>query len=229
MKKISNSDLLSHYFVKYDIEKLFDKDIIKYAQLHFYQKEEFILHAESELEYYYLLVNGKIKISYLFENGKSMLLKFYKDFNTIGDMELLRNIPIRCNVEAIQDTYLIAIPSAILREKYADNLNFLHYLVNSLSEKMEATINNNSYNFVYPLINRLASYLVEHITDKNYILLNSSYKEIAQFLGTTYRHLSRTFKELESLSIIKCEDKTVYILDENSLRDLSKNLYRMSF
>ena len=228
MKKVLNKDLLNYYFIKHDIEKIFDTDIVNYVGLHFYEKEEFILEAESELEYYYLLVDGKIKISYLFENGKSMLLKFYKDFNSIGDLELLKNIPVRCNVEAIEDTYLIAIPSSILRKKYINNLNFLHHLIDSLSEKLDATINNTSYNFIYPLINRLASYLVEHITNKNYIILNSSFKEIAQFLGTTYRHLSRTFKDLELKSIIKCDNKTIYILDEDRLRELSKNLYIQS-
>lgn len=225
MKRISNNTLLGHYIDKHNIENILDKDVLKYAQLHFFEKEEYILEAESNLEYYYLLVDGKIKISYLFENGKSMLLKFYKGFNSIGDLELLKNIPILCNVDAIEDTYLIAIPSDILREKCLDNKKFLHHLINSLSEKLYATINNSSYNFVYPLINRLSSYLIEHITDKNYIVLNSSFLEIAQFLGTTYRHLNRTFKELESKSIIKCEDKTIYILDENRLRELSKNLY----
>ncbi|HEX9027358.1 MAG TPA: helix-turn-helix domain-containing protein [Clostridium sp.] len=228
MKKVLNKDLLNYYFIKHDIEKIFDTDIVNYVGLHFYEKEEFILEAESELEYYYLLVDGKIKISYLFENGKSMLLKFYKDFNSIGDLELLKNIPVRCNVEAIEDTYLIAIPSTILRKKYIDNINFLHHLINALSEKLDGTINNSSYNFVYPLINRLASYLVQYITDKNYVLLNSSFKEIAQFLGTTYRHLSRTFKDLELKSIIKCDNKTIYILDEDRLRELSKNLYIQS-
>lgn len=225
MKKISDNNLLNHYIVKHNIENILDKDILRHAQLHFYEKEEYILEAESNLEYYYLLVDGKIKISYLFENGKSMLLKFYKDFNTIGDLELLKNIPILCNIDAVEDSYLIALPSDILRKKYLNNIKFLHHLIDSLSEKLYATINNSSYNFVYPLINRLSSYLVEHITDKNYIVLNSSFLEIAQFLGTTYRHLNRTFKELESKSIIKCEDKTIYILDEDRLRELSKNVY----
>lgn len=228
MKRISNKDLLNYYFVKHDIEKLFDKNILNYAQLHFFQKDEFILEAGYELEYYYLLVDGKIKISYLFENGKSMLLKFYKGFNTIGDLELLKNIPIRCNAEVVEDTYLIAIPSVILRTNYIDNLNFLHHLIDSLSDKLDATINNSSYNFVYPLVNRLASYLVQHITDTDYILLSSPFKEIAQFLGATYRHLGRTFKELEAESIIRCENKTIYILDEDRLRELSKNVYLKS-
>jgi CRP-like cAMP-binding protein len=225
MRRILDNNLLNHYIVKHNIESIFDKDILENAQLHFYEKEEYIVEAETNLEYYYLLVEGKIKITYLFENGKSMLLKFYKDFNTIGDLELLKDIPILCDVDAVQDTYLIAIPSNILRDKYFDNLKFLHHLVDSLSDKLYATINNSSYNFVYPLINRLSSYLVENITDKNHVILNSSYLEISQFLGTTYRHLNRTFKELEAKSIIRCQDKTIYILDEDRLRELSKNLY----
>lgn len=225
MKKISNCELLNEYINKYNIENIFDKDILKYAQLHFYEKDEYILEAQSNLQYYYLLVQGKVKVSYPFENGKSMLLKFYSDFISIGDLELLKNIPVLCDVDAVIDTYLIAVPSDILRKKYFDNPKFLHHLVDSLSDKLYATINNTSYNFVYPLTNRLASYLAEYITDKNYIHLNCSFKDLAEFLGTTYRHLSRTLKELEASSIIKCDDKIIYILDEDKLRELSKNMF----
>lgn len=225
MKKISNCELLKDYINKYNIENIFDKDILKFAQLHFYEKDEFILEAQSNLQYYYLLVHGKVKVSYPFENGKSMLLKFYSDFISIGDLELLKNIPVLCDVDAVTDTYLIAVPSDLLRKKYFDNPKFLHHLVDSLSDKLYATINNTSYNFVYPLTNRLASYLVEYITDKNYLHLNSSFKDMAEFLGTTYRHLSRTLKELEASSIIKCDDKIIYILDEDKLRELSKNMF----
>lgn len=225
MKRVFDSKLLTRYIKKHNIESIFDDEILKYAQLHFYEGEEYILESGEILEYYYLLVDGKIKIYYPFENGKSMTLKFYKDFNTIGDLELLKGIPILCNIDAVEDTFLIAIPSTILREKYFDNVKLLHHLVDSLSEKLYGTINNSSYNFVYPLINRVASYLVEHLTDKNYIILNSSYLDIAQFLGTTYRHLNRTLKEMESKSIIKCSDKKIYILDINKLRELSKNIY----
>lgn len=228
MKRILNKNLLDNYIVKYDIEQKFDKDLINIMELHFYEKDEFIYDVDAIQEYYYLLVDGKIKISYIFENGKSMLLKFYTPFNTIGDLELLKNKPIACQIEAVQDTYLIAIPTYIIRSSYLDNPKFLRHLVESLGEKLYATINNSSYNFVYPLINRLSSYLVEHLTDKNYIVLNSSFLDIAQFLGTTYRHLNRTIKELEEKSIIKCKDKTIYILDESKLRELSKNSYMES-
>ncbi|OOM69969.1 regulatory protein YeiL [Clostridium puniceum] len=228
MKKILDNNLLNNYIVKYSIENIFDKTLLNHMQLYFYKKDESILKAETNLEYYYLLVDGKIKISYLFENGKSMLLKFYKDFNTIGDLELLKNLPVYCDIDAIEDTYLIAISSDLLRKEYLDNSKFLLHLAESLSDKLYTTINNTSYNFVYPLINRLSSYLVEYLTDENYIVLNSSFLEIAQFLGTTYRHLNRTLKELEEESIIKCRNKTIYILDKERLRELSKNSYLKS-
>jgi len=154
-----------------------------------------------------------------------MLLKFYKDLNTIGDLELLKNLPICCNIDAIEDTYMIAVSVDILRKEYFNDSKFLRHLVESLSEKLYATINNSSYNSVYPLINRISSYLVEHLIHRDYVILNSSFLEIAQFLGTTYRHLNRTLNELEAKSIIRCENKTIYILDEEKLRDLAKNLY----
>ena len=225
MKRIVDNTKLNIYFNKYSIENLFDKNIIEFAELQTYEKGELILKADSRLENYYILVEGQIKIAYLFENGKSMLLKFYKDFITIGDMELLRDKPIRCNVEAVEEVSIIAIPLSIIRSNYIANVNFLHHLVDSLSEKLDATINNTSYNYIYPLPNRLASYLVDHIADKDYIKLTASFKEIAEFLGTTYRHLGRTFKELEEKSIIKVDKKTVYILDEIRLKELSKNSF----
>jgi len=225
MRKVFDDILLNNYIKKNNIDKIFDDEILKQSQLYFYEKEEYILEAGEELKYYYLLVDGKIKIYYPFENGKSMLLKFYTAFNTIGDLELLKDIPILCNVDAVEDTYLIAIPSEILREKYINDVKFLHHLVDSLSEKLYGTINNSSYNFIYPLTNRLSSYLIEHLTDKDCIILNSSYLDIAQFLGTTYRHLNRTLKEMETKSIIKCEDKKIYVLDIDELRELSKNVY----
>lgn len=228
MKTIRNKELLLNYFVRHGIETIFDKDILDFAQLRSYEKNETIMEAESELEYYFLLVEGKIKISYPFENGKGMLLKFYRDFNVIGDLELMKNMPVRCNVEAVQNCRLIAVPVAVLREEYMDNVKFLHHLIASLSMKLDATMNNSSYNMAYPLSNRLASYLTEYITENDEIRLNSSYQEIAQFLGTTYRHLSRTLNELEEKAIIRCEGRTIHLLDEGKLRALSKNLYKGS-
>jgi CRP/FNR family putative post-exponential-phase nitrogen-starvation transcriptional regulator len=225
MKRISDRSLLNHYIEKYRLDGFFGHEILSRAFLAFYIKDEFVMEAQSELQYYYLLVDGKVKISYPFENGKSMFLKFYQDFNVLGDLEFLKNIPVLCNVEAIRDSYFILVPADVLRRESMENVEFLRHLVESLSNKLYATINNSSYNYIYPLVNRLSSYLLEHINDSNAIAMTSSYEEIAQFLGTTYRHLNRTLKEMERRAVIRCENKTIHILDRESLEALSKNVY----
>ncbi|MDZ4907277.1 cyclic nucleotide-binding protein, partial [Clostridium perfringens] len=52
MKRISDDKLLNYYIHKHNIENILDEEILKYAQLHFYEKEEYILEAEGSLEYY---------------------------------------------------------------------------------------------------------------------------------------------------------------------------------
>ncbi|QZY56425.1 Crp/Fnr family transcriptional regulator [Crassaminicella profunda] len=226
MKKIINPKLLDYYKKKYHIDDIFDDEVLSFMELHHYEKGEKILQAKNELIYYYFFVEGKIKIFSLLENGKSLLLEFYTEFDTLGDVELFKNLSIRSDVEAVKNSYLIGIPANILREKCHDNIKFLRFMIDSLSIKLESTSNNSSYNLLYPLINRLSSYLLEHITDKDYIILNSSFKDISEFLGTTYRHLHRTFTTLQSKGIIKYHGQTVYILNKNELKKLSKNLYR---
>ena len=213
MKRINDVDLLNFYINQHKINDIFDQQILDYAQLHYYQKDEMILKAEDRLNYYYLLVNGKIKVSYLFENGKSMLMKFYQEFNSIGDVELLKDVPILCNIESITEAYLIAIPADVLRNQFMDNLKFLHHLIRCLSEKLYVTVNNSSYNLIYPLINRLASYLMELKGEGNEVILSATYTEVAEFLGTSYRHLNRIMKELEDKSIISIHKKKIRILD----------------
>lgn len=227
MKIINNKKLLNNYITKYQINDILSNKILPYTELHFYEKGECIFLAEHQLVFYYFLVDGKIKVFSLLENGKSLLLAFYNNFVTLGDVELLKNTPILNNVEVVENSYLIGIPANILREDCYNNNNFLKFMINSLSTKMQANNINNSYNLLYPLINRLSSYLLEHHNPNNkYIVLSSSFKDISDFLGTSYRHLNRTLNELEKLDIIRCEGKKIYILNIRKLEELAKNLYR---
>lgn len=225
MRKISDRVLFNYYNEKYGIHNIFDKEILDRAQLRKYNKGELILEGGAGLESLCLLVDGKVKVYYLFENGKTMFLKFYQGFQVLGDVEFLKGIPVQCHVEAVKDSHVIAIPADYLRKAYHDNANFMRYLSETLSDKLYVTINNSSYNYIYPLTNRLASYLLESMADKDLIEINTSYEEIAQFLGTTYRHLNRTINEMESKSIIRCKDRKIYVLDIGQLRDLSKNIF----
>jgi CRP-like cAMP-binding protein len=226
MEKLLDKTQLSFYINKHNLCQIFDEAVLTHAELHQFEKGEQILKVDSLLKYYYFFVKGKIKVFSPQENGKSLLLRFYTTFDTLGDLELFRNSSVRSNVEAVEDTLLIALPTEILHKLCNDNPIFLRFIINSLSIKLESISYNSAYNLLYPLINRLCSYLIEHVTDEDYIYLTSSYEDISDFLGTTYRHLHRTLNQLQEKKIIACEGKKLYILDRAELKRLSKNLYR---
>ncbi len=83
----------------------------------------------------------------------------------------------------------------------------------------------NSVNILYPLENRLASYILASYTNED----NNNTEnltQIAEFLGTSYRHLLRVVKEFELEKIIKRDNKKLVILDKDKLEDLAGDLYQ---
>jgi CRP-like cAMP-binding protein len=207
------------------IDRFFDTDITPHASLMTFEPGESILTAGDALTHYLLLVEGRIKVSYLFENGKTMAVKFYHPLTPIGDIEYLKDVPLLCNVDAIEASSFIAIDVETLRTHFGADIAFLKHLVESLSDKLYATVSNNAYNFIYPLPNRLASYLLHQPSTGNVISLHASYLEIADFLGTTYRHLNRTLNALVDEGILDQRDHEIEIIDRVHLEMLAKSTY----
>lgn len=225
MKKLSDIARKTALIEQLMLKETLGESILAISELHFFEKGETILTAGEELSYYYIIGDGKAKVTYLLENGTSILLKFHTEPNSLGDIEFLRNHTVKCDVEAVKDTYMIAFPTSVLRETYIEDPRLLRHLADGLSDKLFATLNNSSYNLAYPLINRLSSYLCEVMTDENMIILSSTFQDISKYLGTTYRHLYRTLKKLETDGIIKMQSNTVHVLDVEKLRYLSKNSF----
>lgn len=227
MQLLHDESLRNKYIRDYELHSTFSQELIASSQLHMFDKDEWIMLASDSLSYYYFILNGQVKISYPFENGKSLLLKFYGPMQTLGDMELLRNEPIRCDIQATRNTLLLGFPVSHLRSTYLMDPLFLQHLVKSLGDKLYATLNNEAYNLTYPLVNRLASYLMEVSQGESSLLLKDTYENIAAFLGTTYRHLRRIFIQLEEQGILLSKGKSVTILDAKKLSSLAKGTFKL--
>lgn len=226
MKKITDPEVMNRYIKSYQLDEVIEMDDLMKGHLVQYQKGDTILHCGNELHYFYFFLKGKIKVLNILENGKSLLLRFYTELDTLGDIELLYPGPIDCNVEAVTESFVLAVPMNLIREHYLDNPVFLKFIAESLGDKLKSISRNSAYNLYYPLINRLSSYIYEHVNDQNKVLFYSSYQDISEFLGTTYRHLNRTLNELADMKIIKVDGKEITILDLDELKALAKNLYR---
>ncbi|HCX04497.1 MAG TPA: cyclic nucleotide-binding protein [Clostridiales bacterium] len=214
------------YIEKYSIKDILPEDIINQLQLVKYDSGENILQAEEKLEKLYFFVEGKLKVYTFQENGRSLLLSFYTKFDSIGEVELFKDLKITNPVDAITDSYLLSIPVEVLKDKVMDYPPFLRYIIRTLTEKLNDLSTQSAFNLLYPLKNRLASFLWMHNTGKKEIILKDSFKEIAEYLGTTYRHLHRALKELEDEGLIRRNRRIISISNEKKLKELAGDIYK---
>lgn len=231
MNSINDSKMLNFFIEKYELHEIFEEEIIHSMKLYSFEKGEFICRRGEKLSHLYFLVAGKLKVSTTLPNGKSLLLRFYKPLSIIGDIELLTEYDVRCDVECTSEATVIAVWYKDIINYSYNNPEFLRFIIKNLSHKIYTVSNFTAINLLYPVENRFASYLVSTALDE----CNSLYQEeiktskltdIASLLGTSYRHLNRVIKDLVAKNIIKREKGLIVVKDIERLKELaSGNMY----
>lgn len=231
MIRINNLEEKHKYISKYRINDIFTKDMDPFIELFFFKKNEHICREGERLNYLFFLVKGKAKVYTTLGNGKSLLLYFYNDFKLLGDVEIINLESASSNVQAIEDTHCLAISLKSVRLHLLDDAKFLRFICNSLGRKLNRCSKNSSINLLYPLENRLASYILAtgekvYNNEERIIKFNENLTEIAELLGTSYRHLLRTLNNLSSKGVLRKESNYFQVLDEKILRNLAADLYK---
>ncbi|OPJ56258.1 transcriptional regulator YeiL [Alkalithermobacter paradoxus] len=228
MKKLRNYKLIESYISKYKINEIFTQDMSPFMELFLFRKNDYICKEGNETKYLFFFVDGKAKVYITLSNGKSLLLCFYENFKVLGDLELIDTKPASTNVQAIEDSYCIGISLDNVRKYLLDDSKFLRFICNSLSDKLNRCSNNSSINLLYPLENRLASYILAtgKNMDNKIIVLNENLTEISELLGTSYRHLLRTLNILKEKRVIHKENDNFIVIDEVTLKKLAADLYK---
>ncbi len=264
MIKLNDQEKLMEYVRRYKMNNIFTEDMTPYMELLSYRKNEFMVKEGEEIPYLLFLTEGKAKVFTSLSNGKSLLLCFYQGFKVLGDMEAVDNVKAVTNVQAIADTYCVGIAYRNVRRFLLEDAKFLRYVCSSLGGKLNRCSKNSSINLLYPLENRLASYIYttgERITaklpeeenvkekhihtplsmalpqtslqpavgecvKKSVIHFDENLTEIAELLGTSYRHLLRTLSEFCERGILKKEGSSYIVTEEETLMELSVDLYK---
>lgn len=231
IERIHDPNLLNFYMKKYEISSLFDNDLTPYFDIHKFKKGEEITKTDEPIEFFYFLVDGKAKIYKLLKNGKSLLMKFFNPLEVIGEIELIEGINANSNIDAISDCTMIAIEMDTLRRLASEDIKFLKFLNKHLVIKLKEFSLSSSINQLYPLESRLASYILTTSSDgptNKFIegISTNKLTEMADLLGTSYRHLNRTLKNLQDSGLIKKKRTSIIIEDKDALEELAGDLYQ---
>ncbi|WP_242225374.1 Crp/Fnr family transcriptional regulator [Bacillus cereus group sp. BfR-BA-01380] len=229
MNYIQDLKLIETKLRENGIEEMFDRSKRIPFSLQQYEPNEIILFEGIELESLLFLVEGKIKITSSIETGKSLLLRFVKPFSIIGDIELIRNVPVQSQVRAVNECLLIGLHFDYIKEHEMDNPRFLHTLLEHVSYKLQTCTTASRVNLLASVENKFASYLMSTLSpelDNNFgvEIKTSNIKEIADLLGTTYRHLNRVIHSLSQKKIIERDKNSIRILNWTRLEEMANGI-----
>lgn len=227
---MDESKLINYYLKHYKLWEIIDESLRENLRFYRFKPGEHLVVSDEILEYFYFMVEGKAKVYSLLENGKSLLVRFYKPLEIIGEMELFSNMRSISNLQAISEVHCLGIRSDIIRETCISNNKMLEYFCRSLSGKLLNFNISSSINLSYPLENRLASYLMAVSVNEETApiveqMFTENMTELADLLGCSYRHLTRTVRTFIDEGIISKNKKHIEILDGDKLKDLAKEIY----
>ena len=163
MKKIEDSFIIENYYNELNMQKIFMNNMKNDMRLLKFDKHEYLSREDEDLEYLLFFIQGKAKVFKTLPNGRNLLLAFYKPFRVIGDIEVVKNQSATGTIQALSTCYCLAISMEKARLELTKDRKFLKFTCESLAEKLAAVSMNSSINLLYPLENRLSSYINESL------------------------------------------------------------------
>ncbi|MFD9628982.1 Crp/Fnr family transcriptional regulator [Peribacillus muralis] len=226
MKELNDTDLLESFVKEYKLNEIFESEVIKELKIFELDKGEVLCTNRDNLDQLFMLVKGKLKVSTLLPNGNSLLLRFNNPLVLIGDVEFVLRTEMNNHIETVNKSILIGINYKLLQGEYSNNPAFLKFLLGNVSRRLYAFSNATSLNLLLPVENRFLSYLVCTLFDENTSSFAKEFEtsrltEVAELLGTSYRHLNRIVKKFITERIIERRKGRLYVRNVDKLKDLA--------
>lgn len=219
------------YLERYGLDRLLSPDLQALLRPLRFSAGQFIIRSGEPADRLLFFVDGRAKAFSLMENGSSLLVRFYRPFEILGEVELFSYDRYILNVQAMSDAVCLGLPSESVRGAASRNAPLLVRLCASLGTKLATFNSTSAINLRYPLKNRLASYLLALAEaqggDEPGSGLAGSERlgEVADLLGTSYRNLSRAIRCFRQEGLIAPSRGRLAVLAADRLREYARDLY----
>ncbi len=199
---------------------------------------EYLIHADDPVDRLLFFVEGKAKVYSRMENGTSLLIRFYRPFDILGDLELFSRDRYLMDVVAITDTLCLSVSADSIKKRAGENTALLTLLCARLGAKLADSNVAAAINLRYPVENRLAGYLLATLDDEGPFSKDSGAPygtapygvndlgELADLLGASYRQLSRVVRRFRDQGILEERRGKLKILDRSKLEPLARDCYQ---
>ncbi|QLG41018.1 cyclic nucleotide-binding domain-containing protein [Paenibacillus sp. E222] len=231
MEEFQNEHQLLHYLKQYQLESVFHEPLRPHMTLCHFEKCELICREGETSEYLYILVEGKVKIFTTSPQDKTLVLCFKTPLEVVGDIEYVRESNIVNTVQAVSPVVMLRIHYQWLAELASDYAPLLKFLLQIISHKFYIDSNFSNFNLMYPVEVRLASYLLSISTEEAGTVVHEeldafNLTDIANLIGTSYRHLNRVIQKLCADGLIMRDQGFIMVKDRAGLAEVAgHNIY----
>ena len=194
------------YVKRYSLDRLLSPGLLAALNLRRYGKGEHIIRSGESVEELLFFVDGRAKVYNQMENGSALLVRFYRPFDILGDVELFSFERYILDVVALEDTVCLGLTANAIRRGAEDNAGLLMELCGRLGRKLADFNVSAAINLRYPVENRLASYLlaVSGAPDSGADVYGTDdIGELADMLGSSRRQLSRAIRDFRDRGILE--------------------------
>lgn len=184
---------------------------------------EILFLQHQEATGFYLICSGTLKIYRIGTDGREQVIHIFGEGEIVGEVPVFQGTAYPACAMAMSESELIYFSRqsfvALGRQQPEIFLSMLAILSRRLRQFVEL-IDDLSLKDVTA---RLAKYLVRNCSPgiSRVVELEQTKSALASQLGTIPATLSRTFKKLQDLEIIKVSGNRIQILDCETLKDLS--------
>ncbi len=197
----------------------------------FKRKEEIFSEGDSP-EWFYILIEGKVKITKMSYDGKEIILELISPPDFFGGLAVLRGFPYPANAVAMEDSEVIKIsrkdflniidrfPDVMyeITSNLGERIKEFHETLKSIAlERVESRIAS--------LLLKLSDKIGEERDKKTVINMRLTKQDIAEMVGTTVETAIRVMSKLKKSGYIDDEEGKITINDIERLRSVINKVY----
>ncbi|AUV00440.1 transcriptional regulator YeiL [Phytobacter ursingii] len=208
MKEIKNDDLKQQLINNSGYRSHFSTDVLADTRLFHVVAGDYIVKEGSQPLHLFYLARGRAKLYATLPNGRVSLIDFFGAPCFIGEIELVDKHHEPRDVQAIEECWCLALSMKQFRPQLLNDALFLRNLCISLSQKNYRNIVSLTQNQSFPLLNRLAAFILLTQHDGIY---HEKHTQAAEYMGVTYRHLLYVIAQLTHDGIL-AKQKTGYVI-----------------
>lgn len=197
------------------------------AQLHIFQKGEYIFHQGSAATGFFVVKTGRVKVFKLSAQGKEQILHFFGPGDHFAEVPALDGQDFPASAAAIEPSEVIFLPRTAFIEllhQYPDIAITMLISLSQHARNLSQSIEDLSFKKVPQ---RLATYLL-NLSDRTnnpcVVELDLSKSQLAAALGTIPATLSRAFYRLSREGMIVIHGAQIELRDRDRLQKISQSL-----